>query len=206
MAARRTFADDARVGTEAPVVLRIPDIRGLHSRVHGALLALATALALLVSGPVVAPARADATGEVPVGARLREATLDGLNGPVRKLSAFRGRPLIVNVWASWCGPCRAETASLERLAWREDAARYAIIGISTDDYRDRAQAWLRASNATISHYIDHRLELENMLGANRLPLTVFVDADGRVLARVYGAKEWDGPEARQFIERTFRKK
>ena len=42
----------------------------------------------------------------------------GLNGPQRSLSSYRGRPLIVNVWASWCGPCRAESASLERLSWR----------------------------------------------------------------------------------------
>jgi thiol-disulfide isomerase/thioredoxin len=166
------------------------------------------AVALL--GVTLASGQSGATsptlGPVPIGGKLREATLDGLNGPVQRLSAYRGRPLIVNVWASWCGPCRAETASLERLAWREDAARYSIIGISTDDYRDRAQAWLRASNATIPHFIDHRLELETMLGANRLPLTVFIDANGRVLARVYGAKEWDGPEAKRFIEQTFRAK
>lgn len=142
-------------------------------------------------------------GEVPIGAPLREAVMNGLNGPPRRLSEFRGKPLVINVWASWCGPCRAETASLERLAWRDESRHFAIIGISTDDYRDRAQSWLRQSNATISHYIDRQLELETMLGASRLPLTVFVDANGRVLARVYGAKEWDGPEAMAFVRRTF---
>src|SRR5260221_13086380 len=53
--------------------------------------------------------------EVPIGQLLRPATLQGLNGPSRALSEFLGRPLIINVWASWCGPCRAEMASLERL-------------------------------------------------------------------------------------------
>ncbi len=142
-------------------------------------------------------------GEVAIGQPLRDATLLGLNGPTKRLAEFRGRPLIINVWASWCGPCRAEMASIERLAWHDDAAGIRIVGISTDDYADRAQAWLRQSNATISHYIDRQLQLEHMLGASRLPLTVFVSADGRVLARVYGAREWDGPAARDFIARTF---
>ncbi len=142
-------------------------------------------------------------GEVRVGQVLREATLRGLNGPARQLSSYRGRPLIINVWASWCAPCRAEMASLERLAWGDLADRFTVIGISTDDHVDRAQAWLRRSNATINHYIDHRLELEHMLGATHLPLTVLVDAQGRVLAKVAGAREWDGPEARRLIEGHF---
>ena len=58
-------------------------------------------------------------GEVEIGSTLREATMQGLNGPARKLSEFRGKPLIINVWASWCGPCQQEMGSLERLAWRE---------------------------------------------------------------------------------------
>jgi len=129
--------------------------------------------------------------------------MQGLNGPSRPLSFYRGRPLIINVWASWCAPCRAEMASLERLAWGDLAERFAVIGISTDDHIDRAQSWLRRSNATISHYIDRRLELEHMLGATHLPLTVLVDATGRVRAKVAGAREWDGPEARRLIETHF---
>ncbi len=150
-----------------------------------------------------APAWAGTPGEVLVGQVLRDATMRGLNGPSRPLSSYRGRPLIINVWASWCAPCRAEMASLERLAWGDLAERFTVIGISTDDHVDRAQAWLRRSNATINHYIDHRLELEHMLGATHLPLTVLVDASGRVLAKVAGAREWDGPEARRLIEGQF---
>jgi thiol-disulfide isomerase/thioredoxin len=161
-------------------------------------------LSSAVVAGVAAPRVAFATpGEVPVGERLRDATLTGLNGPSRRLGEFRGRPLVINVWASWCGPCRAETASLERLAWHDEARAFAIIGISTDDFRDRALAWLSQSNATISHYIDHALELENMLGASRLPLTVLVDRDGRVLRKVYGAQEWDSADALRLIRSTF---
>ncbi len=146
---------------------------------------------------------ADTPGEVRIGDTLPDALMQGLNGPSRKLSEFRGNPLIINVWASWCGPCRAEMASLERLNWTQDAATFAVIGISTDDYPDKAKALLAQTNATISHFIDSKLHLENMLGASRLPLTVLVGSDGRVLNKIYGAREWDSPAALKLIRRAF---
>jgi thiol-disulfide isomerase/thioredoxin len=150
------------------------------------------------------PAAAMATpGEVPVGSVLRDAAMQGLNGPSRRLSSYRGRPLIINVWASWCGPCRAEMASLERLAWHDLAKTFSIIGISTDDHVNLAMAALKASNATINHFIDRKLELENMLGAARIPLTLLVDADGRVLEKIQGAREWDSHDLLRMISRTF---
>jgi len=139
-------------------------------------------------------------GEVTQGAVLRDARMHGLNGPDRQLSQLRGKPLLINVWASWCGPCRAEMGSLERLAWRDQGQRFTMIGISTDDSETAAKAYLKSANATLNHYLDHALELENMLGAERLPLTVLVDAKGRVLAKFYGAREWDSAEAGRWLD------
>jgi phage gp46-like protein len=95
-------------------------------------------------------------------------------------------------------------ASLDRLAWLEVARDFNIIGISTDDYPERALAWLKDSHATISQFIDARLQMENMLGASRLPLTVLVGDDGRVLEKIYGSREWDSPDTQRLIRRTFR--
>jgi thiol-disulfide isomerase/thioredoxin len=162
------------------------------------------AAVLLLAGATL-KASADSGLEVAIGAPLQEAMLTGLNGPSRLLSTYRGKPLLINVWASWCGPCKQEMASLERLAWREQSRYFAIIGISTDDEADRALSFLKTSNATISHFIDRGLAMEHMLGATRLPLTVLVDADGRILEKVYGARQWDAPEALRLIDRTFRK-
>ena len=141
--------------------------------------------------------------EVAIGQPLRDATMRGLNTPPRALQEFRGRPLLINVWASWCGPCRAEMASLERLAWLDDTRYFTIIGVSTDDYVDKAQRALAESNATITHFIDTNLELEKMLGASTLPLTVLVDAEGRVLGKVHGAREWDSRAALDYLHQTF---
>jgi hypothetical protein len=65
---------------------------------------------------------------------------------------------------------------------------------------------LNGSNASISHFIDTRLQLEAMLGATRIPLTVLVDAKGQVVDKVYGAKQWDGPEAKALIDAAFRRR
>ena len=158
-------------------------------------------LCLLVAAAEVA---GKTPGELQIGDSLRDATLQGLNGSPRKLSEFRGKPLIINMWASWCGPCRAEMASLERLAWLDPAGQFTVIGISTDDYPEQAMTLLKKSNATISQFIDSKLQMENMLGATRLPLTVLIDADGRVLDKIYGAQEWDDPKSLQMIGRMFR--
>lgn len=147
---------------------------------------------------------AQTPGELGIGERLREASLQGLNGPARKLSEFRRKPLIINMWASWCGPCRAEMASLDRLAWLDVARHFSVIGISTDDDPEQARTWLQSSNATINQFLDQHLEMEHMLGASRIPLTVLVDADGRVVEKIYGAREWDSPESLQLIRRAFR--
>jgi thiol-disulfide isomerase/thioredoxin len=163
------------------------------------------AIALLSLACILSPIASAATpGEVQVGGVLREVTLQGLNGPSRRLTEYRGRPLLINVWASWCGPCVLEMASLERLAWREDRPAFSVIGISTDDYPEKALAFLNRSNATIRHFIDHDLQMENMLGASTIPLTVLVDAKGRVVDKIYGAREWDSPESMQLISRAFR--
>jgi thiol-disulfide isomerase/thioredoxin len=160
-------------------------------------------LLLLLAGSA-SPAFAKTPGEVDVGSPLREAKMQGLAGPSGKLSEFRGKPLIINVWASWCGPCRQEMASLDRLARHNNGQPFSVIGISTDDYPEAAEAFLKRSNTKFRQFIDSQLLLENMLGANRLPLTLLVNAQGQVLLKVYGAKEWDDDQALALIGKTFR--
>jgi thiol-disulfide isomerase/thioredoxin len=179
--------------------LRVSSIRALWRSIA----AVACALAFLAAPAMAAPQRSPPM--VAVGQVLPDAMMTGLNGPNRSLSSYRGRPLIINVWASWCGPCRQEAASLERLAWSEAGSRYTVIGISTDDDRNAASKWLRHSNATINHYIDTgpRWPLEHMLGASSIPVTVLVDAEGRVVARFRGARDWHSAESLQLIRRAF---
>lgn len=163
-------------------------------------------IGLVLSGCLAMSGAANASEnftEYQIGQLLPDAALQGLNGPSRHLKDFYGKPLLINVWASWCGPCKQEMASLERLAWSEIAQHINIIGISTDDYPERAQQWLLQSHSTISHFIDERLQLERMLGASHLPLTLLVGPDGRVLTKIYGARDWDSPQALRLLRGRF---
>ena len=142
-------------------------------------------------------------GEVEVGQVLREAPMQGLaSRPSRLLSDYRGKPLIINVWASWCGPCQEEMGSLQRLS-RRYGKQFNVIGVSTDDYVDRAELFLKKTGTTFDNFIDQKLFLEHMLGAERLPLTLLVDAQGKVLAKFTGAKDWDSPELVGVIAKAF---
>lgn len=96
-----------------------------------------------------------------------------------------------------------EMGSLERLFRKHAGQKFAVIGISIDDYPDNAKAFLKKSGTTFSHFLDSKLFLENMLGSDRIPLTLLVDAQGKVLAKFYGAKEWDSPEALELIGKAF---
>jgi len=164
----------------------------------------ATLSVLLLASAISVTAYAGTPGEVEVGSVLREATLRGYSGNTKKFSDYRGKPLIINVWASWCSPCRSEMGSLDRLARRYNGKQLNIIGISTDDDGIAAAAFIRKSKISFANYLDSNVLLENMLGANTIPLTVLVDADGRVLHKAYGAREWDSPEIVGAIEGTFR--
>ena len=151
----------------------------------------------------IKPTYAGTPGEVKIGDYLRETTLDGLNGKKKMFSDFKGKPLIINVWASWCGPCRAEMGSLERIAKRYNGKEFNVIGISTDDYRNKAAAFIKQTGITFENFLDSKLVLENMLGANTIPLTIFVDEHGRVLEKVRGAREWDSTNITDAIGEVF---
>ena len=146
---------------------------------------------------------ASTPGEVKVGETLREAKLYGFGGDVLLLSSLRGKPLIINVWASWCNPCRAEMGSLDRLHKRYGGKQFNLIGISTDDDSNAAFNFLMGLGITFDNYADHKLMMENMLGANTIPLTLLIDANGKVLKKVRGYHEWDSDESINMIGTMF---
>jgi len=156
----------------------------------------------LILFSIACPSLADKPGEVPVGGVLRDAPLYGLFGDYRQLSELRGKPLIINVWASWCPPCRAEMGSLERLSRRYAGKQFNMIGISIDDDANAASAFLLQAGITFDNYLDHKLTMENMLGANTIPLTVLIDAKGRVLKKIRGDRQWDSPDSIKMIADT----
>lgn len=168
----------------------------LRARVFAA--AAAVTLSVALAGCFDGDSRAG-IGEV--GAVLPNAPMRGMDGDQRMLSDLKGGPVVINVWASWCGPCRAEMASLERLSRAYPAQTLRVIGVSTDDDVNLAREYLRASGVTFANFHDADQNLErNVFDAKAIPLTLVVDAQGRIVQRVTGAREWDSAQSVGIIQ------
>lgn len=143
-----------------------------------------------------------APADVPVARRgeripaLRLPALDG--GPVALPDAYAGRPLLVNFWASWCGPCVKEMPELDRFARAQGEAGVRVVGIALDD-RDAVEAFLRRIPVAYPILLDRAgpadssVRLGNPRGV--LPYSVLLSADGRLLRQRVGpfdAGELDG--------------
>jgi thiol-disulfide isomerase/thioredoxin len=154
--------------------------------------------------PVAAPAAPAPVGVVDrthAGKPMPETGFDGPDGAPLTLAAFKGKPVLLNLWATWCGPCVAEMPTLEALAKRE-AGRVQVIAVSQDmKGREAVEAWWRQQDLKmLKPYLDARADMSFAMGGGTLPTTLMFDAEGREVWRVSGALDWTGDEAKTLIE------
>jgi cytochrome c biogenesis protein CcmG/thiol:disulfide interchange protein DsbE len=110
-------------------------------------------------------------------------------GSAVQLTALRG-PAVINLWASWCGPCREELPLMQELA-DATAGSLRVIGVDSRDTRDAAASFAADHGVSFPTLFDRDEKLLIALGKAALPITVFVDADGR--RHVYSGKPLDKP-------------
>ncbi|MCC0006852.1 MAG: redoxin domain-containing protein [Hyphomicrobiaceae bacterium] len=103
---------------------------------------------------------------------------------------------IVNVWASWCGPCRAELPSLQAFAAALDPSRYRLVGLNVDRDRDFAREFIRDTAVSFGNFWDGRgVFAKARFQVEAYPQTLFLDSSGAVIARVSGTREWPADAA-----------
>lgn len=140
-------------------------------------------------------------GVVGVGDSLPTLKLQALDDGAESLAPFRGRLLVVNIWATWCSPCREEMPSLQRLSERFPGERFALVGISIDDDANLVREFLLRYGIEFPILLDPEgIETTAALGSLGYPDTLIVDAEGRVVRRVTGLERWDSPAMIDFIE------
>lgn len=123
-------------------------------------------------------------------------------GTIGTLSDYRGRVVLVNLWATWCAPCVREMPSLDRLQAYYDPADVLVMPISLDRggaFQVRRFYGEHDLNR-LEIFLDPGMTGMRMLGARGVPATILVDRMGREVGRMEGAAEWDAPEVRRLID------
>jgi thiol-disulfide isomerase/thioredoxin len=121
-------------------------------------------------------------------------------GRPTSLSKFRGRMLLLNLWATWCPPCREEMPALDRLNARLGGDRFTVVTLALDSPA-KADAFLRQIKATtLQNYTDTQGLALSTLGVTTVPTTLLIDAQGREIGRLSGAAAWDEKPAIDLIQ------
>jgi thiol-disulfide isomerase/thioredoxin len=125
------------------------------------------------------------------------------NGDPVTLGDFRGRPLLVNLWATWCGPCVKEMPTLDAVASRE-SERLQVMVISQDSQGHAAVDpwWGKQNFKLLQPYLDKKSDLGFAYSTGMVPTTVLYDKDGKEVWRVIGGMNWDGPRANTLLAET----
>jgi thiol-disulfide isomerase/thioredoxin len=160
---------------------------------------LASKLAPLAQGEVAALTMATAPQ------RLPDLAFEDAEGRPKKLSDWRGRTVLVNLWATWCVPCRKEMPALEGLQTRLGGPNFEVVAVNFDT-RDpeKPKNFLKAANLTrLGYFSDQKAkvfqDLKAIGRALGMPTSVLVDGQGCEIATIAGPAEWDSDDAIKLI-------
>ncbi|ENZ80823.1 MULTISPECIES: TlpA disulfide reductase family protein [Caulobacter] len=143
--------------------------------------------------------------DVPAGPRAAPATpFTGLDGKTATLADFKGRVVVMNLWATWCAPCKAEMPTLAKLQAAYATQPLTVLPISVDRDSDLNLVTAEmAANPPLKTYRDPSYRMSFALDpkAGGFPTTVIYDKQGRERARMTGPADWASPEAKGLVEK-----
>lgn len=122
-------------------------------------------------------------------------------GAARSLKEWRGKVILLNLWATWCAPCRKEMPSLDRLQARLGSDRFEVVAVSADKTGvEGAKKFLdQIKVEKLAVYADPTVRIHSGLRAIGMPATLLLDRQGREIGRLVGPAEWDSEEAKALI-------
>ena len=171
--------------------------------------ALATAL------PALAVSIQPAGAQAPAGFAVHESPqplpdiqFENDQGEAMSLAVFRGKVVLLNVWATWCAPCRREMPTLERLQAELGGPDFEVVALSLDrkGLSVVQEFYAELGLETLPIYVDESGEAQRALSVLGLPTTLLLDRDGNEIGRLLGPAEWDSPEMvgffREYLKRS----
>ena len=119
------------------------------------------------------------------------------DGGKTTLEQFKGKFVVLNFWATWCGPCIRELPSLERLdaALPDDKAQVVLVSQDRGGFKQTERFLNRLNVNFPDNFVDERLKFSRSIGVVSLPTTILIAPDGKEVGRLVGTAEWDSPEA-----------
>lgn len=135
---------------------------------------------------------------------ITDFSLAGIDGKQHRFEDFRGKYLLVNFWAVWCAPCRAEMPSLQRAYEKLSNPGFELLAIHAGPSVETAQQYANQLNLEFPILVDQELALTGW-GIRGLPSTFLIDPQGRIIAEAVGERAWDAPGMLKTIADYMRK-
>jgi peroxiredoxin len=131
---------------------------------------------------------------------VEDFTLPTPDGKSFRLSAYRGKIVFVNFWATWCHPCLEEMPAMERLYRARKDRGLVIVAVSVDSNPGVVPSFVKEHGFTFPIVVDPKLQTANAYGVRGLPASFIVGRDGQMAALALGARTWDGPAAHALFD------
>lgn len=135
------------------------------------------------------------------GQKAPDFTLNDINGKPVSLSSFKGKVVLLNFWATWCPPCRAEIPSMNRLQEKLKSRGLVVIAVSTDNRIDEPKRFVQQNPVNFIVLHDSNLKVSRTIyKVFMMPTTFLIDRRGIIVEKYFGEQDWTDPEILKEIE------
>ena len=130
--------------------------------------------------------------------QLKDFKIFDMENKSHQLFDYKGKVILLNFWATWCPPCRAEMPSMEKLSNEYKNKNFTVLAVSAEDFKT-VKNFITTNKYTFPVFTDDNGQLNNAYGTGSIPTTYLIDKNGNMIAQFVGSREWDSQTAKDLI-------